>query len=298
VPPLEPDGAICVGLTTRNRADTAIDALDSVLPQLNSRDELIVVVSASTDATLVRVEDWLTRNRPNGRILVDAVGGVSRGRNLVLEHSSTSVVCFLDDDELAAPDWLERLRIAWSSAGDEVAVLGGKVLPVWEAERPRWLHDDLLYVLGLLDLGPQARQLDQRPATGYIWGGNISMRREAVRAAGGFDERKGVRPEAPADRGEEEELQRRLAAKGWGTLYDPTIAVFHRIGRDRTNRRYFWRAFCEEGRASQRGGASRRGAAVRLAKALARLMVAAVALRGEDMTRASFSLTSAWVQLT
>ena len=203
---------------------------------------MVVVASACADETYARLTALLALRRHSARIVDDPIGGVSRARNLALAHAEAPIVCFFDDDELVDPNWIESLRTAWLHAQADVAVIGGPIRPRWETRRPSWLRDDILYVLSLLDLGPAAQQLDQSPHIGYIWGGNMSVRRQAALEVGGFDELRGVRPSAPLGRGEEEHIQRRMAARSWQIWYEPSAIVHHQLPATRTTLQYFRRA--------------------------------------------------------
>jgi glucosyl-dolichyl phosphate glucuronosyltransferase len=294
-----PEGPrLCVALATRNRCDLAVDALESVLPQLQDGDELVVVDSASEDDTRARITELLTKRHRPARIIVDEVGGVSRARNLILANAEAPIVCFLDDDELVAPDWIESLRTAWHRAEADVAVIGGPIRPHWETRRPSWIRDDLLYVLSVLDLGAARRKLDQAPRIGYVWGGNMSVRRQAALEVGGFDELRGLRPAAPLARGEEEDLQRRMAARGWAVWYEPSAIVTHRLPARRTTPRYFRRAFREAARAAKHQGMPRRLASLRLAVSLSRLAAALLLLKRDEVARASLHVAYAWTLVT
>jgi len=289
---------LCIALATRNRCDLAAQALESVLPQLQDGDELLVVDSASEDDTHAKITELLARRRYSARIIVDPVGGVSRARNLALAQAEAPIVCFFDDDEVVDPNWVESLRAAWLHAPADVAVIGGPIRPRWETRRPSWLRDDILYVLSLLDLGAAPRKLDQAPRVGYVWGGNISVRRQAVLEVGGFDERRGLRPSAPLGRGEEEHLQRCVAAHGWQVWYEPSAIVHHQLPARRTTLQYFRRAFREAARAAARQGMPRRLASIRLAVSLSRFATALVLLKRDDVARASFHVAYAWTLLT
>lgn len=289
---------LCIALPTRNRCDLAVQALESVLPQLQDGDELIVVDSASEDDTHERITELLASRQHSARVLVDPVGGVSRARNLALAHAETPIVCFFDDDELVDPNWVESLRTAWLHAQADVGVIGGPIRPQWETRRPSWLRDDILYVLALLDLGATPRKLDQAPQIGYVWGGNMSVRRQAALEVGGFDELRGSRPSAPLGRGEEEHLQRCMAAQGWQVWYEPSAIVHHQLPATRTTPRYFRRAFREAARTAAGQGMPRRLASIRLAVSLSRFAAAVVLLKRDDVARASLHVAYAWTLLT
>ncbi len=262
-----------VAVVTRNRREVVLGALASVLPQLEAGDGLLVVDDGSSDGTGDAVRAWLGANRPDGRLVAGSGLGVSAARNLVLEHANAAIVCCLDDDVLAEPGWLTALRRAWREAPAEVGCIGGPMLPGWEAPRPAWLVDRLLDVVAVLDLGPEARTLDGTPRTGFVWGGNLSLRVAEARAIGGFRTEYGVAPDAPWNYGEEEDLQERLAAAGYATRWEPAAAVRHRIPPGRLTTAYFRRRYRDRARFHLAHGAGRARGAEQVARGLARWAV-------------------------
>ncbi|MEO8291387.1 MAG: glycosyltransferase, partial [Gaiellaceae bacterium] len=224
---------LTVAVPTRNRRDLVLGALEAIAGELRPGDELLVVDNGSTDGTGEAARAFFAGRVPFGRVVVEPEGGLSQARNRALAEAGEAVVCFVDDDVRVETGWLEALRKAWCATGERTACIGGPMLAEWEAPRPPWLADHLLYIVAVLDLGGDRRRLGQAPGTGHVWGGNFSVRVEAVREVGGFDPGRGLRPEAPLDRGEEEDVQRRLAAAGWEVWYEPAARVRHLIPADR-----------------------------------------------------------------
>jgi glycosyltransferase involved in cell wall biosynthesis len=107
---------VSVIIPTYNRADRLQGTINSVLLQELADLECIVVDDGSQDSTgetLRRVSDtrlrYLTRNSQSG--------GPAQPQNDGLAAASGEYIAFLDDDDIAAPNWLSDLsRIARSSA--------------------------------------------------------------------------------------------------------------------------------------------------------------------------------------
>jgi glucosyl-dolichyl phosphate glucuronosyltransferase len=160
--------------------------------------------------------------------------GLSGARNAGLARATGDVVAFLDDDATAARDWLERLAGGYEA--DDVAGVGGAVLPAWETGRPRWFPAEFDWVVGCSYTGlPRARA----PVRNLI-GANMSFRREVFELVGGFSEglgRLGARPLGC----EETELAIRLRQRRPESrlLYEPTAVVHHHVPGQRARWRYF-----------------------------------------------------------
>jgi glycosyltransferase involved in cell wall biosynthesis len=271
-------------------------AAEAVVAQLESGDEFVIVDDGSTDRTAEVLTTWLAENCPQGRLISVLHRGASAARNDALASTRHPVVCFLDDDELAADGWLDALRSAWSRAGERVAVIGGPMRADWQAPRPPWLADYLLYVVSILDLGPDKRRLTKRDRQ-LVWGGNMSVRVSAVLDVGGFDTALGARSGVSWERGEEEELQERLLAAGWEIWYEPGAVIDHVLGQERLTVRYFEQAFRNQALADAARGEGRLAGALTLARGAGRYAVLLLK-RNPEAPNARFSIAYGWTLLT
>lgn len=64
---------------------------------------------------------------------------ISIARNACLDAATADFVAFLDDDEIAAPDWLSRLRQKQRQTGADA--IFGPALAVYGAQAPAWMVD-------------------------------------------------------------------------------------------------------------------------------------------------------------
>ncbi len=283
-------------LPTRDRGPLAVGALEAVIPQLDPNDELIVVDNGSSDGSDVFLEAWLARNYASGRMIREPAHGVSAARNAALGATDRGLVCFIDDDERAHQGWMQELRRAWAGAGPKIAAIGGRKHLVWEARRPDWLPDYLLYVINGADLGDMAQRIEPVPGGPLLSGGNLSVRASAVTDVGGFDVTLGARPAAPFDRGEDDDLQRRLAATGWQLWYEPRIAVDHLVPPQRLTTEYFRAAYRQRALRELGNGAARWRAVPRLGREGARYALYRSLGRAEAES-AAFGLVYSWTRL-
>jgi glucosyl-dolichyl phosphate glucuronosyltransferase len=288
---------LTVAVPTRDRQERLVGALEAIASELGPHDELLVVDNGSNDQTAAAAEAFIATHVPSGRVVAEPAGGISVARNSALRKAGHPVVCFVDDDVRVQPGWLAALRRAWTESAQEVACIGGPLLPEWQVPRPPWLADYLLYVVSVLDLGGERRRLDQAPRVGYVWGGNMSIRVESALALGGFEPGRGVRPDEPSDRGEEEELQRRFAQAGFETWYEPAAAALHLVPPERLTEEYFADAFRARGRAEARSGKGRARALAPLGRGLARYAALRV-LRRPEAPAARFISAYGWSLMT
>ncbi|MGD9255575.1 MAG: glycosyltransferase family A protein, partial [Chromatiales bacterium] len=96
-------GTISVIIPTCNRVETLPRALDSVLAQTLSVDEVIVVDDGSTDGTA----DLVRASYPQVRLLQQPNRGVSAARNRGIRKATGDWIAFLDSDDRWLPAKLE-----------------------------------------------------------------------------------------------------------------------------------------------------------------------------------------------
>jgi glycosyltransferase involved in cell wall biosynthesis len=123
---------IAVIIATYQRAEHLRRCLNALEPQRQCGDELIVVTRPSDSESRAVLN---TLDIPI--ISVDVlIPGVIHAENAGLAVSSTDLVAFIDDDGVAPPDWLTRIRAHFSNSVDLGAVCG-PVLPVIDGEVQR-----------------------------------------------------------------------------------------------------------------------------------------------------------------
>jgi glycosyltransferase involved in cell wall biosynthesis len=233
-------------ICTRDRAGLLAETLESLrcLTDPGEPYEVIVVDNGSTDDTRAVVGRAAAASPVDLRYVLEPRGGLSAARNRGLGEARGDDIAFTDDDVLVDPQWLAALARAF--AARPVDFLGGRVVPRWGAERPRWLpagrtRGEIWGAIALFDHGDEQRPL------GKPLGANMAFRRLKVLAAGGFREDLG-RDKASLKGQEVPELLERLkAAGGRGGWYVPDAVVRHWIPSDRLTKGYFRRWFYWKG---------------------------------------------------
>ena len=224
-----PTISVVICTYTGGRWHQLLDAVESVAAQ--TRTPLDIVVVVDHDPLLLR---RVASELPNV-VGVENRGarGLSGARNSGIEVARGDVVAFLDDDAVAAPDWLEQLAQPYT----DVLVLGvgGAIAPVWE-RRPRWFPAEFEWVVGCSYRGMPVASGGVR----NVIGANMSFRRFLLVELGGFQSgigRIGTRPVGC----EETEFCIRAgrAHPGGAIVYEPQARVRHHVPESRASWSYF-----------------------------------------------------------
>ncbi len=249
---------LTVAVCTRNRAAMLDECARSVLAscaRLKRPWELLVIDNASTDGTSDVLRDLSAD--AHVRVVREERLGVSHARNAAVANASGKVLAFIDDDVVVREDWAVALCSEFEAQG--VGILGGPMLPKWEAPPPWWLTRELHAPLALLETRMMFRD-GRRP---IVYGGNFALEREAIAGLGAspFNTelgRKGTRLIG----NEETYLIEQLWKKGVKIGFAENVVAWHRVPKSRMTLRYFvkWHFFwgisnCRE--AEIRSGARR-----------------------------------------
>ena len=227
-------------IATYNRARDLRETLRSLAAlKPDGPWEAIVVDNNSSDDTRAVVLEAAAAFPVELRYLFEARQGRSPALNAGIRSARGDIIATTDDDVRVPPDWLNRAADGLRQCGCDY--VGGRVLPIWGAPRPDWLHvrgGKLWAVIALLDYGADAFEFGTRVPLGV----NMAFRRAAFDRAGLLDPDTGRR--AGTLLGQEvREWCIRARAAGVRGFYIPGMAVHHVIPIERLNKRYFRRWF-------------------------------------------------------
>ena len=189
------DLSLTVVICTRDRLDGLLATLRSLAVQTDPAFE-VLVVDNSTDGDIASTYsdfEGLTI-----RFRHEPIAGLSRARNRGLAEVDTEIIAWIDDDEVADPDWIAWLKRGFSMPGRPHAV-AGVMLPA-ELETPAQVNFERYggFNKGRGMAPEQLRAgtpsvLDPLyPLPGFGAGGNMAFKTKALRAVGGFDNRLGA----------------------------------------------------------------------------------------------------------
>ncbi|MBL8484999.1 MAG: glycosyltransferase [Rhodocyclaceae bacterium] len=216
--------SVTVCLCTFRRA-SVVDTLHSLAAQQLPPDvvlDVVVVDSDSAQSAADRVAQAAARLPLAIRYLPAGRPGIAAARNAAVRHAGGEWLAFLDDDEVAAPDWIARLvaQARASAAG----VVFGAVHTVYPPGCPDWIRRADLFGKSLppsgtpVDCGPTCNALVAREL--------LARESEVFNAAYGHTG------------GEDTELFHRLARRGVRMVTCREAVVRETVETRRLNRDY------------------------------------------------------------
>jgi glycosyltransferase involved in cell wall biosynthesis len=227
-----------VVVCTYNRCDSLADTLaslrDLIVPD-GLQWEIVVVDNNSKDRTRQVVEQFAAVSPTKTSYLFEPTQGLSYARNRAVNEAAGELIVFTDDDVLVDPGWLRATLATFAATGADC--VGGKVLPRWLGQRPRWLGNSLLNVLAMLDYGDELVELGQGGDDRCLYGANLAFKRDRLIELGAFNPELGRRGNFGA--GEDKEIQERLRASGGKVIYEPRSVVNHKVDPTRLSKGYF-----------------------------------------------------------
>lgn len=233
---------LSIVIATWNRGERLVRTLRSITRQTlpASEWEAVVVNNNSTDDTASQFTAFAAAHPEfDLRMVSEPKQGLSHARNRGIAESRGEIVAIIDDDEEINPEFAAAY-IDFFARHPEALMAGGKVVPTYEAARPRWMSRFTERpIAGTLDLGEH-----EKPFTkGYPAGGNMAVRRTAFDTYGVFDTSLGRTGSALVG-GEEKELAHRIASASKSDTpvwWVPGAVIYHIIPPSKLTLDYFRR---------------------------------------------------------
>ena len=198
-------------IPTRDRPDYLEVTLSSVMPQAQAAHAEVLVVDDGTDPATAGVVQ-----RHGAGLLRSPVAGANAARNAGIAAAAGDPLILIDDDIEAPAGWLAAILDGVSKTPDH-DVFGGPIRARLEGGGPRSCGRESAPIT-TLDRG--SRDVDVE----LVWSANMAIRRRAWELVGPFDE-------TIVGRGEEEDWQRRYAARGGRVRYLAAAGLVHRRTR-------------------------------------------------------------------
>lgn len=224
---------VTVAICTLNHADSLRRTLESLTTMSIPNElnwEVIVVNNGCTDNTDGVVGEF-AGHLPL-RLAVEPERGVARARNRAVDLASGDYIIWTDDDVVVDPGWLIAYIAAFKRR-PEAAVFGGRIVPHFETQVPKWVSDGKVLldtVFARRDLGDQERPLWGPDGVFAPWGPSFAVRAAEQREFR-FNTKLGPGP-GQRRRGDETDVILRIMRSGATGYWVPDASVEHHIRDD------------------------------------------------------------------
>lgn len=221
---------LSIVICTYNRAELLKESINSLINQkaTPNNHEIIIVNNNSTDDTLA-IAQKLSQESDRIRVVTEKKQGLSYARNRGYMEARGEWVAYLDDDALAAPNWVERILFIIDNY--DFDCFGGIYLPWYRSGRPYWYMDRYgsnKHIYDKTGILPQNR---------YFSGGNCVFKKELLLATDGFPGSLGMKG-SKIHYGEENFMQFNLRKRGYKIGFDPELVIDHYVAPYKQN--VFW----------------------------------------------------------
>lgn len=227
---------VSVVVCTFNREEYLGTCLKNLYQQSASRAEyeVLIVNNNSTDDTEKLALEFIDQNKAdNFKYFNEDRQGHSFSRNRGITESSGEIIAFIDDDAFVDENFVRNISSFFKSHKD-VSAIGGKIIPVFESKRPKWMSKYLMPLVSALDMGSQVAPFKGRK---FPIGANMSFRKQVFEKYGLFNVNLG-RKGAGLEGGDEKEVFLRMKKADEKIMYAPDVVVDHIIPQRRIDLHY------------------------------------------------------------
>ena len=230
-----------------NRASYISDALTSLYNQSSGLDnfEVIIVDNNSTDNTKEVYAIWRQTNT-NGQFtfISETQQGASFARNTGAAIAKGEWVCFMDDDAVATPNYVENILKHIQNKPDAVG-FGGRIIPKYIPSEPKGMSYYVSSLVGNFDYAPIACAFENGK---YPLESNMIVKKSVYDKIGGFNVNLPGVVGTLRIGGEGKELFYKILALGHIIYYDPAICVHHVVEVKKLTSEYMYRVASGIGR--------------------------------------------------
>jgi GT2 family glycosyltransferase len=228
-PDYPPGMDLTVCICTHERPRYVRDCLDGLRRQSVPRDRFAVLLIDSASSPAVAAELKGLASGHGARLIRLDQPGVSMARNAGAWAARTPFIAYIDDDAIPATDWVEAILSAITQPGRPPALIGGRILPRWEAPLPAWWPASLRGVLSIIEHeGRGEYRTASVPKNLEPYAANVVVHVLSLLAAGGFGGAVG-RYGTSLLSDEEVQLAWMLQDAGYSVRYDSRLVVYHQI---------------------------------------------------------------------
>ncbi len=240
---MEHQSYLTILLCTYNRAKLLNPLLSKLINQVKSvnRDdiEILLIDNNSNDET----KEIVLNYQKNNKFLIyhfESRQGLAIARNKGLELARGNVIVFIDDDIVLHESWLREIFTSLDKY--KYKAFGGKVIPLWEKDKPSYVSLTGFFALNQKifpahDNGDDSRLYPITKDETNPIGANMWFYKELFKKYGGFREDLG-RVGYGGIPCEDTEFCSRLLRNHEQIFYYPKAIVFHPVSVYRTSKEF------------------------------------------------------------
>lgn len=179
---------ISLVICTYNRCKYLPAAFQSIVQQDFPKElyELIVVDNASTDQTADIANSFINANTTmHARYVFEKKKGLSSARNRGMREAKADIIAYVDDDVILSENYLRSVVNFFDEHPNAVGA-GGRVVPKYESEEPKWMSKYLKGFVGELNYGNEIKKFTAPMK--YPAGANMIYKKNVLHQAGGFND--------------------------------------------------------------------------------------------------------------
>lgn len=228
---------ISVIIPTYNRSKYLTNFLNSFLALKLSSSfdfEIILVDNNSKDNTKEVISAFSKNTTMKVKYLFEPKQGISHARNLGIKNAVGDILAFTDDDVILDEQWL--FNIADFASKNDFDAIGGKVIPDYPDNTPRWIKEYKDILCGPIlshDHGDQIKNY-QGKMVPFV-GANMIVKKAIFDEMGLFDPNIGA---GAGTMGEDTELYKRMLRADKKIIYNPSVLLMHPVVKERMNLDY------------------------------------------------------------
>lgn len=236
--------SVCIcAFNAADRIGLVLEALGAQT-DCTARWDVVVVDNASRDETAEVVAKGIAEFVPGrARCVLEPQPGLMYARRAATNEARGEFIAFLDDDNIPAPDYIERL-LDVLCAHPHVGMFGGRVWPEWVGEPEPLGKAVAFFALAACDRGDES--FAYRDVTGGPAGAGMVVRRALMQTI--FEEAS-LAVAVTGRRGsaligsDDTALVVRAHQLGCEVRYEPSLVLKHRIPTSRTTREYLLKLY-------------------------------------------------------
>ena len=238
---------LSIVICSYNRASYINGALDSLYESTDylNEFEVIFVDNNSTDNSLQIANDWRTTH-PLGNFIIisETKQGASFARNTGAKLAIGQWLCFMDDDAVAFPDFVQNILKHIHNYPERVG-FGGRIIPKYIPAEPSWMS---YYVSSMVGQFHYSETYTPFKNGKYPLESNMIVRKDVYNQVGGFNEALPGVVGTVRIGGEGKALFYSIMELGYIIYYDPSIVVHHIVETKKLTPTYLYNVASGMGR--------------------------------------------------